>query len=43
MRAIPGVTSAAEALVVPMNHAGWNDNIDIPDGPQRQLVAFNSD
>jgi putative ABC transport system permease protein len=41
MRAIPGVTSAAEALVVPMNHAGWNDNIDIPDGPQRQLVAFN--
>jgi len=41
MRAIPGVSSAAEALVVPMNHAGWNDNIDIPDGLQRQLVAFN--
>ena len=41
MQAIPGVTSAAEALVVPMNHMGWDDNIDIPDGPQRQDVAFN--
>jgi putative ABC transport system permease protein len=41
MQSIPGVASAAEALVVPMNHRGWNDNIDIPDGPQRKLVAFN--
>jgi len=41
MRAIPGVTSAAEVLVVPLSHRGWDDNIDIPDGPQRKDVAFN--
>ena len=41
MRAVPGVSSAAEVWLVPMNHRGWNDNIDIPDGPQRKLVAFN--
>jgi putative ABC transport system permease protein len=41
MQAVSGVSSAAETLVVPMNHSGWNDNVDIPDGPQRQLVAFN--
>jgi putative ABC transport system permease protein len=41
MRAIPGVSSAAEALVIPMNHAGWNNNIDVPGGPQRSLVDFN--
>jgi putative ABC transport system permease protein len=41
MQAVSGVSSAAEALVVPMNHSGWNDNVDIPDGPQRQLVTFN--
>ena len=38
---IPGVNSAAETLVVPMSHRGWDDNIDIADGPQRQDVAFN--
>ena len=36
MRAVPGVSSAAEVLIVPMSHSGWDDNIDIPDGPQRQ-------
>ena len=41
MRAIPGVNSAAETLVVPVSHRGWDDNIDIADGPQRQDVAFN--
>ena len=41
MRAIPGVSSAAEVLIVPMSHMGWNGNIDIPDGPQRKLVTFN--
>src|SRR5580698_9497706 len=41
MQVVAGVSSAAEALIVPMNHSGWNDNIDIPDGPQRQLVALN--
>ena len=24
-----------------MSHSGWDDNIDIPDGPQRQDVTFN--
>ena len=41
LRAIPGVNSAAETLVVPVSHRGWDDNIDIADGPQRQDVAFN--
>ncbi|HTZ90473.1 MAG TPA: ABC transporter permease [Alloacidobacterium sp.] len=41
IQAVPGVSSAAELLIVPMNHAGWNGNIDIPNGQQRQLVAFN--
>jgi putative ABC transport system permease protein len=41
MRAIPGVSSAAEILIVPMSHMGWDDNIDIPDGPQRKDVSFN--
>jgi predicted permease len=41
MRAIPGVTSAAEVLVVPLSHVGWNDNIDVPDGPQRKDTSFN--
>jgi putative ABC transport system permease protein len=39
--AVPGVSSVAETLVVPMSHMGWDDNIDIPDGPQRQDVTFN--
>jgi len=41
VQAIPGVNSAAEVLMVPMSHSGWDDNIDIPDGPQRQDVTFN--
>ena len=41
IRAIPGVTSAAEVLVVPLSHRGWDDNIDVPDGPQRKDTAFN--
>jgi hypothetical protein len=41
VQAIPGVSSAAEVLMVPLGHAGWDDNIDIPDGPQRQDVTFN--
>jgi len=41
IRAIPGVSSVAETLVVPMSHSGWDDNVDIPDGPQRQDVTFN--
>jgi predicted permease len=41
MEAVPGVTSVAETLIVPLGHAGWDDNIDIPSGPQRQDVTFN--
>jgi hypothetical protein len=41
MQSIPGVSSAAETLVVPLNHSGWDDNIDIPNGPQRQDVTLN--
>jgi putative ABC transport system permease protein len=41
VQAIPGVNSAAEVLMVPLSHSGWDDNIDIPDGPQRQDVTLN--
>ena len=41
MQSIPGVSSAAETLVVPLNHSGWDDNIDIPNGPQRQDVTLS--
>ncbi len=41
IQAVPGVTSVAEILVVPMSHSGWDDNIDITDGPQREDVTFN--
>jgi len=41
LRGIPGVTSAAETLIVPMSHRGWDDNIDVPEGPQRKDVSFN--
>ena len=41
MQSIPGVNSAAETLVVPLNHSGWDNNIDIPNGPQRQDVMLS--
>ena len=41
MQAVPGVTSVAEILVVPMSHSGWDDDIDIANGPQREDVTFN--
>ena len=41
MQSIPGIRSAAETLVVPLNHSGWDDNIDIPNGPQRQDVTLS--
>jgi len=41
VQAIPGVHSAAEVLMVPMSHSGWDDNIDISDGVQRQDVTLN--
>ena len=39
MQNIPGVSSAAETLIVPLGHSGWDNNIDIPNGPQRQDVG----
>ncbi|MGC2661272.1 MAG: ABC transporter permease [Bryobacteraceae bacterium] len=41
IQAVPGVTSAAETLFPPLSHAGWDDNVDIPGGPQRQDVLFS--
>jgi len=42
MRAIPGVQSVAGVFVVPISHSGWDDNIDVPGGPQRKDTQFNS-
>ena len=41
VKATPGVNSAAEVLMVPMSHSGWDDNIDVPDGAQPQDVTLN--
>ncbi len=41
IRAVPGVTSAAETLFPPLSQAGWDGNVDIPDGPQRQDVRLS--
>jgi predicted permease len=43
VRNIPGVVSAAEAAIVPLNGDGWNEFIDIPErGVSRKLVYFNA-
>lgn len=43
VRITPGVTSAAETAIVPLNGDGWNEFIDISDrGLSRQLVYFNA-
>jgi putative ABC transport system permease protein len=41
VQAVSGVSSAAEVLLVPMGHSGWDNNVDFPDGPQRQDLTFN--
>ncbi len=41
MEAIPGVSSVAATLITPLGHIGWDNNVDIPGGPQRQDVLFN--
>ncbi len=41
IQALPGVASAAETLFPPLSHSGWDDNVDIPDGPQRKDVLFS--
>jgi len=42
MRAIPGVQSVAGVFIVPISHSGWDNNIDVPGGPQRKDTQFNS-
>jgi predicted permease len=43
VRNTPGVISAAETTIVPLNGDGWNEFIEIPDrGISRQLVYFNA-
>lgn len=43
VRAIPGVTDAAAASVVPLSGNGWNDFIDVPESNvQRKLSDFNA-
>lgn len=41
LRALGEVSAAAELQIVPMSHSGWDDNVDVPDGPQRVDVNFN--
>ena len=41
MQAIPGVRSAAEVQMIPLSQSGWDGNIDIPGGAERQDVTMN--
>jgi len=41
IQAIPGVNSAAEVQMVPMTGNGWDSNVDIPGGTERQDVNLN--
>jgi putative ABC transport system permease protein len=41
VQAIPGASSAAEVQMVPMSQSGWDGNIDIPGGAERQDVVLN--
>lgn len=41
VQAIPRVSSAAEVQMVPMSQSGWDGNIDIPGGAERQDVTLN--
>jgi putative ABC transport system permease protein len=41
IQSTPGVSSVSEVLFAPLSHGDWDDNVDIPDGPQRQDVLFN--
>ncbi|HYK36452.1 ABC transporter permease [Alloacidobacterium sp.] len=42
LHAIPGVESAAGVFIVPISHSGWDNNVDVPGGPQRKDTFFNS-
>ena len=41
VRAVPGVTGAAEALIVPLSGSGWNNRIVIGGKQQEGVVDFN--
>lgn len=41
METIPGVRSVAETLITPLGRSGWDNNVDIPGGLQRQNTMFN--
>jgi putative ABC transport system permease protein len=42
VRALPGVTAAAETSIVPLSGDGWNDFLDIPEkGVRRKLINFS--
>lgn len=42
LAALPGVTSAAEAFIVPVSGSGWNDNIIVDGVEQKDVVEFNA-
>ncbi len=41
IESIPGVRSAAEVQMIPLSQSGWDGNIDIPGGAERQDVTLN--
>lgn len=41
IQAIPGVQAASQVAIVPVSNNGWDMNVDIPGGLQRQDVNFN--
>jgi putative ABC transport system permease protein len=41
-RRLPGVTSAAQALIVPVSGNGWNNNILIDGKKHKEIVNFDS-
>ncbi len=42
LRALPGVDAAAEALIIPVSGAGWNDRVVIDGTPRPDNVNFNA-
>ena len=41
IRAIPGVTAAATAQMIPLSGSSWNDDIEIPDSGKKGVPWFN--
>lgn len=42
VRALPGVGSAAEAFIIPVSGAGWNNRIVMDGATRKELVNFNA-